>query len=199
MKKSFAFTLTELLLAMAIIGTITAMTIPNVINNYQRDAYLTKLRKVVNDFTNTVDMLITEEGKQNLLQTSIFTDSTNGLHNFIAHKFKVIKVCDAKASGCFASEKYKSISGSSSSYECDSKSYVLADSAVICVAKNTSDISVQVDTNGEEGPNIGGRDMFSFKIDSSGNVATSSDTCNSSATGDGCLKDILEANWKMNY
>ena len=49
MNKKFAFTLSEILVAMAIIGVISALTVPTLLNNYQTKALSLELRKTVND------------------------------------------------------------------------------------------------------------------------------------------------------
>ena len=63
MNKKSAFTLTEVLITMGVIGIISALTVPTLVNNYQRKAMTVQLRKVANDMSNAADMLMTEEGK----------------------------------------------------------------------------------------------------------------------------------------
>ena len=67
---------------------------------------------------------------------------------------------------------------------------------------------VNVDINGNEGPNIGGRDMFELYITPDGEAADcpsgncedpSTATCTSSALGTDCYGVLSEANWQMNY
>lgn len=43
MKKVFAFTLAEVLITLGIIGIVAAMTIPTLINNYQKKITVTRL------------------------------------------------------------------------------------------------------------------------------------------------------------
>ena len=40
-----AFTLAEVLVTLGIIGVVAAMTVPNLMENYQRQSYITQLRK----------------------------------------------------------------------------------------------------------------------------------------------------------
>lgn len=264
-----AFTLAEVLVTVGIIGVVAALTVPNIMDNYQKEAQATQLRKVVNDFSNSVDMLITEEGKTKLAHTSLYT--SEDVDAFIKSKFKVIKECEANASsGCFATQDYRAINGAASkTYNCSGKSYVLANSAAVCVsvegklptvskaeategvvtspllpggATSTPSVDldidpgdprimIQVDTNGTEKPNIGGRDMFIFYVDNNANAQATMNTgaisfdkscmtsvCAPGATdctpkepgpecttclgkpfGDGCLKLLIDNNWKMTY
>ena len=46
LKEKFAFTLAEVLITLGIIGIVSAMTIPTLINNYQKKVTVAKLQKV---------------------------------------------------------------------------------------------------------------------------------------------------------
>lgn len=200
MNKKFAFTLSEVLVTMGIIGVISALTVPTLVNNYQRKALALQLRKTVSDIDNAVDMLITEEGKTKFSATSYY----NNLDGFITNRLKTIKTCTKdKTNECFANENYNTINGDAgSAFTCEGNSYVLASSAAICMTKSGTSVKVNIDVNGQDGPNIGGRDMFIFMINSNGEITGTGneDTCTTSNFGDGCY-DLLaeENNWKMNY
>lgn len=45
MNKKFAFTLSEVLITMGIIGVISALTVPTLVNNYQRKALALPIKK----------------------------------------------------------------------------------------------------------------------------------------------------------
>lgn len=200
MNKKFAFTLSEVLVTMGIIGVISALTVPTLVNNYQRKAQALQFRKTVTDIGNAVDMLITEEGKSKFSATTYY----NNLDGFVRDKLKTIKTCSKdETNKCFANENYNTISGAAgSAFTCEGNSYVLASSAAICMTKSGTSVKVNIDVNGQDGPNIGGRDMFIFMINSNGEITGTGneDTCTTSNFGDGCY-DLLaeENNWKMNY
>lgn len=189
MKKN-AFTLLEVLITVGIIGVVSALTIPNLVKNYQRDAQVLQLRKTVTEIENALDMLITEEGKTSLGATSLSLDG--GVDRFISSKFKIIKTCGGN-SGCFASENYVSINDSDSrGFRCSGNSYILASSAAICANKVSLvnikasvdgadatpaqrevqglNIELFIDVNGPQPPNIGGRDMFHVFIQPDGRI-----------------------------
>lgn len=96
MSNKLGFTLAEVLITMSIIGVVAALTVPNMVNNYQKEAQTVQIRKAINDMTNAVDLLITEEGKTKFSSTSVFTgklpDGTpvSGIENFINNHFKEI-------------------------------------------------------------------------------------------------------------
>ncbi len=252
MKKFTAFTLSEILVTVGIIGVISALTIPNLVKNYQKEAMTVQLRKVVTEIESAIDMLITEEGKTSLASTSIAKDG--GIDDFIKTHFKTIKTCSSnKTNECFANENYISINGNGNkSFKCSGNSYILANSASICANKvteipvnvvntpiggitlsesnkfkNVNGINIElfIDTNGNQAPNIGGRDMFHVYIQPDGRIydeANSSDIicehrptgnvclmpgsqteikadCSSQAFGTGCFAKIIASNWKMDY
>ena len=200
MNKKFAFTLSEVLVTMGIIGVISALTVPTLVNNYQRKAQALQFRKTVTDIGNAVDMLITEEGKSKFSATTYY----NNLDGFVRDKLKTIKTCSKdETNKCFANENYNTINGAAgSAFTCEGNSYVLASPAAICMTKSGTSVKVNIDVNGQDGPNIGGRDMFIFMINSNGEITGTGneDTCTTSNFGDGCY-DLLaeENNWKMNY
>ena len=43
MKRKSAFTLAEVLVTLGIIGVVSAMTVPSLMQNYQRQSYVTQL------------------------------------------------------------------------------------------------------------------------------------------------------------
>lgn len=217
MKKAFTFA--EVLLTVLLLGIVVSIITPVIYQSYQKQAQIVQIRKVVSDFENAADLLITEEGKSHLGVTSIFS-KTNGLSNFMTNKFEIIKTCNS-TSDCFYNGKYKSINGRTKSYSC-SEGYLLANSSVVCVSKGggTNNIPrylhIQVDTNGIKAPNTGGRDMFNFYInekaqsvssianleepkDDSCTGGTDCTSCTGQPYGTGCLALLRQNNWKMNY
>ena len=74
MKKFLAFTLSEVLITLGILGVVAALTVPDLVTSYQRKAQTVQLRKTISEIENALDLLITEEGKTSLAQTSIAED-----------------------------------------------------------------------------------------------------------------------------
>lgn len=205
-RKNSAFTLSEVLITLGVIGVVAALTVPNLVKNYQQEAQITQLRKVVNDIQSAVDMIMTEENKSDFTKTSVFKD-TNGIDTFIKTYFKVSKTCSGKTD-CFA-EKYSNISKSKSEAlsTCPDNSYVyiLANSASLCVIP--TNLYIHVDINGLGKPNIAGRDKFFLAVDSNGNVIDQRDHgsnlnyvsyCQNNTDGRGCFEVLQkEVNWNL--
>ena len=193
MKNYRAFTLTEVLITLGIIGVISALTVPNIMNNYQKESQAVQFRKFVTEFQSAVDMTITEYGKTSLKSTYIMK-KTNGVDEFIKNKFNPKKTCTKdETANCFASS-YRSIDlGTVKFFTCDGKSYVLANSAAMCVNKRTNSLNIYVDINGQEAPNMGGRDMFLFAIDINGNATEGFATAqDNSAACEKCMAETEE-------
>ena len=211
MNKKLAFTLAEVLVTMSIIGIVAALTVPNIVSNYQKETQAIQIRKAVNDLGAAFDMLLTEEGKTKLTSTSIFTGkkpngATYGITPFIKEKFKVVREYS-----CFAS-KYKSISGTSANFSCDGEQYLFANSNAICIKKGTNIINITIDTNGPDKPNTSGRDLFALYVDANGEIQgdgassgssgsgySSGDNCEVNTNGKYCLNKLMQNNWKMDY
>ena len=218
------FTLAEVLVTLGIIGVVSAMTVPTLMQNYQRKSYVTQLHKVYNEITQAALQYQTDRNALNLKEAGLI--SQDAVNNFITTYFKSVSTCDT-LNGCFA-DSYKKLSGVDAGIG-QSKSYVLPSGAVlrpIYNAKGESIISFLVDVNGKQGPNIAGRDLFimclynngivddaSYNIDEDGNYENFSGTptveereklfnsqCNSTSSNiSGCFGKILNDNWEMTY
>lgn len=189
MSKKFVwgFSLAELLIAVAIIGVIAALTIPGVIANYQRKALLTQLQKNYVELQESLLILKTENYQKGLYGSSLNKKSSTSIRNsagkFLLGYYKITQDCETDTQPCFAS-KYADLSTMTySDYSCEGYSVVVAGGAAICIVpasiteeevsdgtgatttKETKNPAVvYIDVNGSKEPNIGGRDMFTFNI-----------------------------------
>lgn len=62
MKKSFAFTLAEVLITLGIIGVVAALTLPTVIANYQKQQTVTKLKKAYSILGQVMQKSVADNG-----------------------------------------------------------------------------------------------------------------------------------------
>lgn len=75
----FGFTLSEVLITLGIIGVVAAMTIPNLINEYQKTQSVTQLKKFYVDFTQGLQNFSQDSGCPNdLLCTGLFNNDLVG-------------------------------------------------------------------------------------------------------------------------
>ena len=210
----FAFTLAEVLVTLGIIGVVSAMTVPTLMQNHQRKTYVTQLHKVYNEMQQALLQYQTDKNAVNLKEAGL--TSSEALENFIRSYFKVVKECDT-LEGCFADE-YKRLNGESGNFG-QNKAFVLANGASIRTTftegANNGDLNVYfaIDVNGLKGPNILGRDCFfvfvynNGIIDDQGTSAPLSteeretrfeEDCFGNGTA-GCFGKILNDNWEMTY
>ncbi len=225
------FTLAEVLVTLGIIGVVSAMTIPTLVQNYQRKVYVTQLHKVYNEVMQAAKMYVTDNNYLNFGESRIRNNSTE-LRNFMTNYFKVVNDCGTRYRPCFADE-YSSLSGatiSSKNGQCNVV-VALASGAVLCAdASAMSDVenddpdddssitssnhvgnggdvvAFEVDINGKQGPNVFGRDYFSFQIDKNGQIFDKFYIANGEEADleanhpdNGLFGKIMADGWQMNY
>ena len=227
--KSAAFTLAEVLVTLGIIGVVSAMTVPTLMQNYQRQSYVTQLHKVYNEMSQGFQQMMTDRNALNLKETGLLNTTEQATETF-KNYFKVVQDCGNNFSPCFASE-YRSTTGSSikpAEANWWSSSFVLADGAAIglhgLIDYSAGNVSypygyMYVDINGAKGPNIVGRDFFLFYYFNDGTLddvvtpeCKTAGICSStlevqrvnySCVGQtwpaGCFGRILNDNWQMTY
>ena len=224
-----AFTLAEVLVTLGIIGVVSAMTVPTLMQNYQRQSYVTQLHKVYNEMSQVFQQMMTDRNALNLKETGLLNTTEQATETF-KNYFKVVQDCGNNFSPCFASE-YCSTTGSSikpAEANWWSSSFVLADGAAIglhgLIDYSAGNVSypygyMYVDINGAKGPNITGRDFFLFYYFNDGTLddvvtpeCKTAGICSStlevqrvnySCVGQtwpaGCFGRILNDNWQMTY
>ena len=181
-----AFTLAEVLITLGIIGVVSAMTVPTLMQNYQRQSYVTQLHKVYNEVQQATLRKLTDTNAINLIEAGLTT--TDSMKTFLHDYFKVVQDCDnGVAAPCFVSD-YKNLNGGSFTSINGNKwtagaCVSLASGASICMDRpNWFTITyngvaqtagnVFVDINGRKGPNIVGRDAFYMAIFTDGVLDT---------------------------
>ena len=216
MKKGF--TLAEVLVTLGIIGVVSAMTVPSLMQNYQRQSYVTQLHKVYNEMSQAFVQYQTEKNALNLAEAGL--TSQDALNSFVPNYFKVVQTCENSLTPCFLEQtSYRKLTGGSlgSPYTVKT-SYVIASGASIRFLYSSAGERlgyIMVDVNGQKGPNILGRDLFTIAfykngiMDDNGTSAPLSEDerdklydtyCSKSTASDyGCFGKILNDNWEMTY
>ena len=220
MKRMRAFTLAEVLVTLGIIGVVSAMTVPSLMQNYQRQSYVTQLHKVYNEFSQALLRYQNDKNAINLTEAGL--NSQAQMNSFVSSYFKVVQTCTNSLTPCFIEQNtYKKISGVSlsSSAFAVTNSYVLASGASIRFLYSPSGDkigNIMVDINGQKGPNIQGRDLFTIAVFKNGMMDDKGDTaplskdtrdslyttyCSTSVENGpwGCFGKILNDNWEMTY
>ena len=216
------FTLAEVLVTLGIIGVVSAMTVPSLMQNHQRKTYVTQLHKVYNEFSQAAVQYQTDNNAVNLKEAGLIDQAS--ADKFIENYFKIVQKCEDTQTPCFAPfSEYKKLTGTGlSSWVSPRSHYTTAGGVAIGIKYRPNGnvlCEIFIDTNGAKGPNIVGRDLFPIFLYNNGIIddnefLETSDApmtkeardrmfntiCNSSSSGwHGCFGKILNDNWEMTY
>lgn len=174
------FTLVEVLLAVVIVGIIAAIVLPSVYTQYQTKTLEYKKDRLMNSIQSAVDQLKVTENVKSFRDTMMYSNTMTYTVDdkpgkFLKKYFRVAKYCGAPntngSSDCFASE-YSSYSDSNKKVvnvkdlNLQGACALLKNGASICITPQlpgNNPISVILDLNGPQGPNIVGRDFVVAK------------------------------------
>jgi len=194
----FGFTLAEVLITLGIIGVVAAITIPNMITNYQDRQVVTKLKKNLAVFNQAIKLTIAEYGDLEYWELEDITYKSGDdditkkfpLTTPFVNHLKVARDCGHEAKGCFTSLPYY-------------RKFVMPDGTLVATyfyAKEqktaTGKGEIWVDLNGNKGPNTVGKDMFLLYVNKDHVEPYPRD--NLSITGYGSAKYVLQ-NGNRNY
>lgn len=161
--RGFAFTLAEVLITLAIIGVVAALAIPILYSNYQKEAYVTGLKKMNSVIQNALTSAYVNNncniGDNACLEALANNYGSDYLYFHLQKELKTVNVaCSQQAYNnpgfCF---DYYSIYADNDVVGID-YAMTLTDGSLIL----RSSKGLVVDVNGTKGPNLLGRDMFIF-------------------------------------
>lgn len=220
MKK--AFTLAEMLIVISIIGVISVLTIPGLVNSYQKKVEAAQLKSVYSKITDAIQTSITDENLRDFRETKAGQlhetgNCEQGPCYFLEHNFKLISRNCLNASGttkkCIGASYTNERKNSAGTIRADYCAKTINEAA-ICIKSTENDYVFYIDVNGEENPNITGRDIYVMKVNSLTNslidVSSEEEQCgrdkeglDTFETGDlarfasGCLTKVINAGWKI--
>lgn len=190
-KRLSGFTLAEVLIVVGIIGVIGAFTIPQLVQNHQKQAYLAQLKKFYSTFQAGIKTYMAKEGCNDLACTDLFDGVTvqstqyDKLNTILPQIFKIDYYCihDSAPNNCTKSVKFldrrTTVSNSFFRYGSSFKTSdgalfeILDDDAGNCTYYSSITANskiknccsqLRVDVNGDKGPDIIGRDIFMYYI-----------------------------------
>ena len=199
-EKTRGFTLAEVLITLGVIGIVAAMTIPTLINNYQKKQYATQMEKAYSIASQALQNLMVDNGcVGDLLCTGVLDkyspQSTITFGSALSKYFKIVKNCEysVDSTGCMPQKAYYTfdpkiksslgytdlnISGYSGykSYRfitVDGTSYGIYGAGTSTIAPSTTIYgTIDFDVNGPaKPPNEFGRDLFTFIITKNGTLS----------------------------
>ena len=189
--KKFAFTLSEILITLTIVGVVAVLTVPNVAKNIYTKADIANLQSTLKNINDSVKTMMVNEHVTHIVDSSLSNSEMNGFYN---KYLKTNKLCD-NTEDCFAT-KYASFNGDVYSFVQNVDSNVTvyditpiatlpSGVALLYVNKDEDFVTnvdefkdshgnflnvFVVDVNGVKPPNIIGVDLFSFGMDDRGNI-----------------------------
>lgn len=169
------FTLAEVLIVLATIGVVAALTIPTFVSSSRNQANAAKLSALMSDLENAFTVMITQEDIEDFGEWDSIDEVTNRLPNY----FKVdsaekkmedyygsvepfLRLDDEVGMGAFE-YTFLSKNGSLIMFDGEDSSYQLNN--------GTGSLGrVAIDVNGIERPNRYGRDVFLFRLGNDGHL-----------------------------
>jgi len=171
-RKKCAFTLAEVLITLGIIGVVAAITIPNMITNYQKKITVNKLKKVYSELQQAVRLSVAENGDTlnwEYGENSSIENSAEFAQKYFLPYLKVLKFCATDTTGdCEFHAKF--LNGNSAdnhaSVSDTTKIFLMNGSELLIKITNPSlaRAYITVDINGTEKPNIYGKDIFAMEF-----------------------------------
>ncbi len=212
--KKSAFTLSEVLITLVIIGVIAAITVPTVMQNTERQEFTVALKKANSVLRQALYRISIDNGypigDYEFFATENFMDDFSTVTN-------AVQKCDTPAecfgSSLYSSSTYKLLNNNSASGWIDGKSIVTPDGIMYTFIasraihniyglseedKSNAIGRIIVDVNGQKKPNKFGIDTFIFYlVDRKGIVPAGSEndnTCKRNNNGAGCAAKVLREN-----
>ena len=218
-----AFTLAEVLITLGIIGVVAALTLPTLIQNHQKQVYVTQLKKAYSTLNNAFNKMAVDEGVVDWNQTYCGSNASNEqrveafneeCYARILKQFNIVQSRKANEDKAWGNSGYD-VCGSYSCVHGGEYMFATADGTTYifpCYTVFQYNNEMVVDVNGlEKGPNKEGRDVFSFYIDFnnnkilpggtydySGNASESYKNCSATNLSADCTAKVL-IEGKMNY
>lgn len=171
-----AFTLAEVLITLGVIGVVSAMTLPTLIQNHQKQVTVTQLKKAYSEFAQALQKAEVEHG---LMETWDFNASNFDNNyseqikyfgeNYIFPYIKTVKICIPTSNECWADDiktigDVKKTDYFTNSHT-DFVSFVTASGYTVYYWLHGTGTGMWyvVDVNGLKGPNKIGKDIFAFQ------------------------------------
>lgn len=214
MKKKFAFTLAEVLITLSIIGVVAAITMPILMQKYQKMVLVNQLKKAVSVVENGFRKAMADDGVDKLEDTSLFREegsiAFSGYRPTLKYNLdKYFKIIKNDEYGTIPIN-YKYLDGFKYAQPPQFASIYLSDGVILYTAGLNRTVSISpsyceslqaqggtlcssmgaisIDVNGEKGPNQYGRDMFNFSLGSDGKLYPSGGK-DTNGTGSGHWKN----------
>ena len=223
------FTLTEVLVTLAIIGVISALTLPTFVSNAENKANAAKLSSLITDVQTAFTSMLTSEAVLDMEETEFAQQATlndrtgrlskylklagnsNNMATFYGTDTIVNKGYTTADNPTF-DDIYKVKNGALLFYSMNSLSRPSANVEDLGGSVTDAIGYISIDVNGGAKPNIWGRDVFHFVLGTDGAlypagglnyaILVNGDTTKlpcESSNSRGCTAKLIEDDFKVNY
>ena len=201
------FTLSEILITLGVVGVVSAMTLPTLINNYQKMQTVNQLKSTYTLVYNALKRAEVDYGDIKTWEMEedpeVFADKYLKPYLKIVDEFDNDKIIIKRMNGKLLNEGK------------NFKHYTLANGGSLSLAYNTSStprMNIFIDINGLKEPNRIGFDIFGYAYKSSigfgpicnfrtdreyYKTAGSNDACKAGKGGNCCSTMIMHDGWKI--
>lgn len=174
MSKKIAFTLSEVLITLGIIGVVAALTIPNLITAHQKKAAVAGLIEAQSILNQAVKHYTYESDEEGSADFETTMDVQSFAEKYFKPYLKVARVCTKMSDGCWQTGNFNGYYDLAGNKVTDSVPYslVLNNGMIFGFSKidGTNLISVVVDINGKSPRNVMGKDVFVFYLYNNANL-----------------------------
>lgn len=186
-----AFTLSEVLVTLGIIGVVAAITLPAVLGRIEKLVLKPQIKKAYSMFVQARQKALSDLGylgSEKLDNFDSYLFNTTVLSNF-----KIIQTCKGSALSKGCVPKYKGLnirgcSGFNDNYVYNNQTVYILGDGMILIPYNIGWRSLWlIDVNGKKGPNKAGYDLFEMNIETNTPTMTGYDCLNQ----DKSIKDGL--------
>ena len=203
------FTLAEAMVTLGIIGVISAISIPSLINEYNKQVYTKSLQVAISDFENAMGVMMMKEGVFSLVETEAWKhvrvkgdnyilrpgkSDSEDLKGFVSaiSKTLLIEEVDLNEKQLASYKmKYQGNEGSDGNYQVRTYTkkfgyFFAAGFPKENYGKKDDDavMFLYIDVNGKRPPNYEGRDVFWYKVLNNGTLDPRVNIYNSPSRGE---------------
>lgn len=169
-----AFTMSEVLITLGVIGVVASLTLPALIQNYQKQVVVTQLKRAYSDFSQAIQKAEVEHG---LMETwdfdvnnfeSYAAQNQYFAKNYLLPYIKTVKTCMPTSNACWA-DSVVTLNGSV--YNNLDNNAIYGNSSFITASGYSvnywlhrvgTGMHYWIDINGPKKPNKVGKDIFDF-------------------------------------
>ncbi len=207
------FTLAEVLITIAIIGVVAALTIPSVVKNYQKTQTIAKLKKAYSMISQAYNNSQAENGMYQTWDIAADIGAAEYFNRYWKPYLKVAKICTSYSDcGYKANAPWKFASGEPNGTNVvaltQRATFLTPDGilfVIFSISGGVADSRIYVDLNGSKGPNVTGKDFFYFTRTDKGilphgyssTMTSVNNSCSKTGTGTYCAAKLAREGWEM--